>query len=230
MSTGQQPPAGWYADPWPSPPEGLRWWDGGQWTSHTSVPGHGAVDASWWRRAGACLIDGFIVGSIGFVVGIPGQIGLQRDLQAEGERLERSVADGTVGTAFADYWSGIAGAWLDRWVWLALLPAVAAVAYHALMLRTRSATVGKRALRLRVVPAGGDGQLSWSVVARRLAAQFGPGWLILPLGLASGSWTGLLLVGLVASVFQLVDHLWAARSDRRAVHDLVAGTRVLQDP
>lgn len=230
MSNGQQPAPGWYADPWPSPPDGLRWWDGAQWTSATSVPGQGPADAGWWRRAGAYLIDGFIVGSISFVVGIPAQVGLQRDLQAESERLSESVADGTAGTAFADYWSGVAEAWLDRWVWLALLPLVAALAYHAVMLRTRSATVGKRALRLRVVPVSGDGPLSWSVVARRLATQFGPGWLIFPVGFASGSWTGLALVGLVATAFQLLDHLWAARSDRRAIHDLVAGTRVLQDP
>lgn len=230
MSNGQQPAPGWYADPWPSPPDGLRWWDGGQWTPATSVPGQGPTDAGWWRRAGAYLIDGFIVGSIGFVVGIPAQIGLQRDLQVEAERLNEAVADGAAGTAFADYWSAVVEAYLDRWVWVALLPLVAALAYHAIMLRTRSATVGKRALRLRVVPASGDGPLSWSAVARRLATQFGAGWLIVPVGLLSGSWAALAIIGLVASVFLLLDHLWAAQSGRRAIHDLVAGTRVLQDP
>ena len=92
MSNGQQPAPGWYADPWPSPPDGLRWWDGGQWTSATSVPGQGPADAGWWRRAGAYLIDGFIVGSISFVVGIPAQVGLQRDLQVESEQLNEALA------------------------------------------------------------------------------------------------------------------------------------------
>ena len=229
-SDQQQPPPGWYADPWPSPPGGLRWWDGGQWASATSVPGQGPADAGWWRRVGAYLIDGFIVGAISFVVGIPAQLGFQRDVQAEAEQLNEALVDGAADTALADYWSGLAEAWLDRWVWLALLPAVGAVAYHAIMLRTRSATVGKRALRLRVVPASGDGRLSWSAVARRLATQFVPGLLILPVGFASGSFATLGLLALVVFAFQLLDHLWAAGSGKRALHDLAAGTRVLQDP
>ena len=231
MSNGQQPAPGWYADPWPSPPDGLRWWDGGQWTSATSVPGQGPTDAGWWRRAGAYLIDGFIVGSISFVVGIPAQVGLQRDLQAEAERLNESVADGAADTAFADYWSAVVEAYLDRWVWLALLPLVAALAYHAVMLRTRSATVGKRALRLRVVPV--SGRRAAVVVGRREAAghavrtgladhpgrprSAGPG----PRSRSSASWRPRSSCSTTSG---------PRRSDRRAIHDLVAGTRVLQDP
>jgi uncharacterized RDD family membrane protein YckC len=229
MSNGQQPAPGWYADPWPSPPDGLRWWDGGQWTSATSVPGQGPADAGWWRRAGAYLIDGFIVGSISFVVGIPAQVGLQRDLQVESEQLNEALVDGRADTALADYWSGFADAWFDRWFWLMVLPALAALAYHLVLLRTRSATVGKQAMRLRVVPASGTGRLSWSMLVRRVLIQFAPGWLIFPVGLATRSFTALGLIGLVVLAFQLLDHLWAARSDRRAIHDLVAGTRVLQD-
>ena len=226
----QRTPPGWYADPWPSPPDGLRWWDGAQWTSRSTAPGQPPTGAGWWRRAGAYLIDGFIVGAISFVVGLPAQLGFQRDVQAEADQLSEALVDGTVGTALADYWSGFADAWLDRWVWLALLPALGALAYHVVMLRTRSATVGKRALHLRVVPASGEGPLSWSVVARRVLAQFGPGWLFLPVGFATGSFNSLWLLSLAVLALQLLDHLWAAGSGRRALHDLVAGTRVVQDP
>src|SRR5687767_8511040 len=128
MSSGHQASPGWYADPWPSPPGALRWWDGGQWTSATSAPGapgQPQTDAGWWRRGGAYLIDGFIVGAISWVVGLPAQLGFQRDLWVVQERLEEDLTDGTVGTGMEAYWSGMVEAWTDRWVWLALLPAVA---------------------------------------------------------------------------------------------------------
>lgn len=229
--SSQQPPPGWYADPWPSPPGGLRWWDGGQWAGATSLPDRGPTDAGWWRRAGAYLIDGFIVGAISYVVGLPGQVGLQRDLQVESQKLTDALTYGSdPGTAMTDYWSGFADAYLDRWLWLVALPAIAVVAYYAVMLRTRSATVGKRALRLRVVPASGEGRLSWSMVVRRILTQFGPGWLIIPVALATRSVAVIAIFALVVLVFQLLDHLWAASDRKRAIHDLTAGTRVLQDP
>lgn len=231
MSNGQQPPPGWYADPWPSPPDGLRWWDGGQWTSATSVPGQGPTDAGWWRRAGAYLIDGFIVGAISYVVGLPGQVGLQRDLQVESQELSDALTYGSdPGTAMTAYWSGFADAYFARWLWLMVLPGIAIVAYYAVMLKTRSATVGKHALRLRVVPASGEGRLSWSMVVRRVLTQFGPGWLIIPVALATRSLAAIGLVTLAAGLFQVLDHLWAATDRKRAIHDLTAGTRVLQDP
>lgn len=231
MSSGQVTPPGWYADPWPGPPGGLRWWDGSQWTSATTAPGQGPTDAGWWRRAGAYLIDGFIVGAASYVVGLPGQVGLQRDLQVEAQQLTDSLTYASdPGAAMVDYWSSVGDAYLDRWFWLILLPVLFALAYHLVMLRTRSATVGKRALRLRVVPAGGEGQLSWSMLVRRFLTQFAPGWLIVPVAMSTRSLIAVTLVALAVTVFQLLDHLWAASDRKRAIHDLAAGTRVLQDP
>ena len=233
MSSGQQAPPGWYADPWPGPPGALRWWDGSQWTSATSSPGppgRPEADAGWWRRAGAFCIDGFIVSAISWIVGLPAQLGLQRDLQVEQERLTEAIANGDAGPGMAAYWTGLFDAWADRWVWLGLLPALAALAYHVVMLRTRSRTVGKQALGLRVTSVGGDERLSWSTVVRRVLAQFGPGWLVLPVGAASGSLSTIALMGLAVLAWQLLDHLWAASPRRRALHDLAAGTRVVRVP
>ena len=64
------------------------------------------------------------------------------------------------------------------------------------------ATPGKRALGLRVETLGGARPSLWRAVLRFVAA--GPSWLLLHLGHAMVSW----------------------RDDRRALHDLVAGTRV----
>jgi uncharacterized RDD family membrane protein YckC len=223
MSEQQRPaPPGWYADPQPSPPGGLRWWDGTRWTPHGWPPGAHDGRPGWWRRAGAWLIDGFIVGAASWVVTLPVQLDLQRDLRVAQERL---VAD-PPGTALSTYWSDLMQAWSDRWVWLGLLPALAALAYHLVMLRSRSATVGKLSLGMRVESASGDARPSWHALVRRVLAQFGPGWLVIPVGFASGSGATIALLFAVAFGWQLLDHLSAAGSGRRALHDLASGTRV----
>lgn len=143
------------------------------------------------------------------IIALPAQRGFREDLRAEQDRLLERLAGGTADTGLATYWSGMVQAWTDRWVWLGLVPVLAALAYHLVMLRTFSATVGKRSLG-------------------RVLTQFGPGRIILPLGFATGSATVIALLVVCAIAWQLLDHLWAAGNGRRALHDLVAGTRVVR--
>ena len=139
-----------------------------------------------------CLIDSFIVGAGSWIIALPAQRGFQEDLRAEQDRLLERLADNTADTGLATYWSGMVEAWTDRWVWLGLAPVLAALAYHLVMLRTFSATVGKRSLGLRrVASVSGDERPSWSALLRRVLTQFGPGWIILPLGFATGSATAI---------------------------------------
>lgn len=223
---------GWYDDPQPGLPGRLRWWDGSRWTPHVAPPAGSSAGASgaprdgrpgWWHRAGAWLIDGFIVGAASTVVSLPVQLELQRDLRVAQEQL----VDGSPGVTLSTYSSDVLQAWGERWVWLVLVPVLAAMAYHLVMLRTRSATVGKLSMGLRVVAAGDGARPSWSALVRRVLVQFGPGWLVFPVGLASGSMATIALLFAVALAWQLLDHLWAAGSGRRALHDLASGTRVV---
>jgi uncharacterized RDD family membrane protein YckC len=116
----------------------------------------------WWNRAGAWLIDSFIVGAGSWIIALPAQRGFQEDLRVEQDRLVERLADGTADTGLA------------------------------------------------------------------VLAQFGPGWLVLPLGFGTGSATAIVLLVACVMAWQLLDHLWAAGNSRRAIHDLIAGTRVVR--
>ena len=88
-----------------------------------------------------------------------------------------------------------------------VLVLVAAVWFVGFESSARQATPGKAALGLRVTDADGDRPPFGRVLARFLAGA--PSWALLHLGHAMAGWT----------------------RERRALHDLVAGTRVLQrDP
>lgn len=88
---------------------------------------------------------------------------------------------------------------------------VVTAVYNAVLLRWKSATLGKLALKLRVVPVdqgGHRGRLSWSTIAIRVGL-----WVV----------AGQLLV-----VFRLLDGLFPLwQSRRQAIHDLAAKTQVV---
>lgn len=88
---------------------------------------------------------------------------------------------------------------------------VVTVAYHAVLLRWKSATVGKLLLKLRVVPVdhgAHQGQLGWSTIALRV-----------------GLWV---VGGQLIFVFRLLDGLFPLwQPKRQAIHDLAAKTQVI---
>jgi uncharacterized RDD family membrane protein YckC len=149
--------------------------------------------AGWWRRAAAFILDALVTLALGLAIDAP--LGISR--------FNGHVA--------AD----------QQTLALAIGAVVAAIYYSLVMTRTNGRTVGKYALRLRVItmsdePIGVPVVLLREVVAKQLA------W-------------GLVLVDTVvifgpAELVLLVNYLWPLWESRnRALHDLFAGTRVIRE-
>lgn len=211
-------PPGWYPDP-TAPTPTLRWWDGVQWTDHTSPLPAAAPDpvaptgekvAGWGARLGAYVIDYAI---LAIPIGIPAaffvidwQLGMF-DRFEELDRLPEEEANAMVGDVMRDFFGGF---------FLAML-AVTAVSvtinavYHAIFLRWRGATPGKMALKLRVVPDEGTGPLTWRHIGLRVGSQY-------------------VLFGLLSIVYAaLIDGLWPLWDKRRqALHDKIGSTLVVE--
>ena len=104
---------------------------------------------------------------------------------------------------------------------LTLLDAGVRMGYQVGFLRWRSATPGKLACGLRVVPLDQGrfaGRLSWNAIGVRAGV-----WVIPNAG------SGLPVLGVALSLFNLVDAafpLWQPK--RQAIHDLAAKTQVVR--
>lgn len=236
------PPAGWYPDPNASAgqPPTLRYWDGGTWTEHVApmpvaapyasvpdgVPGPTTPDgeplAGWGWRALAYLIDAVLVGVVSTVVTLPAQF----SMQARMNELTAELADGST-VDFDAFWAGWFDIMRDLMVWQ--IPVMVLVmAYFAVMLRGRGATVGKLVVGLRVRLRERPGQLPWSAVLLRVLAVQGVG--ALPwVAFVFGGWGLVLVLGAAAFVYAILDPLWPLWDDRRqAIHDKIAGTNVVR--
>ncbi|HYH35088.1 MAG TPA: RDD family protein [Nocardioides sp.] len=233
-----QAPAGWYPDPapTPSPQPMVRWWDGGRWTEHVQPAWQPTADRPstddgrplggfGWRIL-AYFIDSVVLGVATSLATFPAQLDVQRRILVQQAELQRQLDAGAT-PSFDAFVDGMLDAYADHLVAIFVVPAIAALVYHAGFLRWRGATPGKLATGLRVEPAASSGRLSWRTITLRLGVQVMVAWLLLGLGFASGGLGILLLAAVVASAFGLADVLWALGRRRRALHDLVAGTVVV---
>lgn len=142
----------------------------------------GYVLSGWWRRVGAWLIDGFVVGVIGVV-------------------LVFTVVD-QFGSPTVEWWDAIG------------IAAVAALAYYPLLMRaTNGRTLGKLATRIRVVRTDDERmtftRAAWREVVVKTVFITGVPYLGVLLDLVDGLWP-----------------LWDPQN--RAIHDMLAGTRVVR--
>ena len=85
------------------------------------------------------------------------------------------------------------------------------VAMNGYLLAKRGQTVGKWVVGTRIVYASNDGL---PTLATTLGVRYGVVWLIN-------------LIPIVNNVFGLIDALFIFRRDRRCLHDLIAGTKVI---
>jgi uncharacterized RDD family membrane protein YckC len=149
--------------------------------------GHlGGLDlASIGSRFAALFVDGLLIGlpavALAFAIAIP--LGFFS--------LEKTMAEGAIGLFFQLLYTFL---YLGGWI-----------LYEGLMLSRNGQTLGKKALRIKVVSAdGGD----------------------LTRGQAFGRTAGRQLLGLIPC-FSLVDYAMAFGQERTCIHDMLAKTRVV---
>jgi len=162
----------------------------------TSVAGHWQL-AGWWRRVGATLIDGFLITAAAFAL-----LGALLAIFGTG-----FLASDTV---------GIIGVILAVLLWG--LCAVAAAFLYApwMMARTNGKTLGRMAVGIRVVRAGGEPMDFGFAMLREVAVK----WLLF--NAVGGSVT--------FGIAPLIDVLWPLwDEENRALHDLLVNTRTILD-
>jgi uncharacterized RDD family membrane protein YckC len=147
--------------------------------------------ASRWRRLGAALIDGTLIG----LASVPRTF-------ASGGTLQCGFNVGKAGFRPDDTSNaGVA----------ALILFIVLVALQSYFIATRGQSIGKRALGTRIVTvAGGKPSFLHAVVLRTWAP------LVLP------------LAPLVGSLLAVVDVLFIFGPSKRCLHDLAAGTKVVE--
>lgn len=150
-------------------------------------------------------------------------LGVHGELADRMQRFLAALVDGLIGLAF-----GVAIAWaLGIYDYMFQRPPVqpptglvyassaigfaAFLALHGYFLKTYGQTIGKRVIGTRIV--GLDGNIL--PFARLILLRYLPVQVVV-------------LIPIVGSIVALVDVLFVFRDDRRCLHDLIAGTRVVK--
>jgi len=187
------------------------------WQSHPSrsTTPDGVALSGWWRRVLARLIDGVIV----WIVALPLTF----------------IPLGRVGTIFMDYFQQVVAAaeagsstlpaqptaeLAGPVLQVSLTVLVIYLAYEIALLTRTGATIGRRAAGISVRLRDRPGPPPLVAVLKRTAVK------------EAGTLVGALpLVGILGSVFSLVDVLWPLWDDKKqAIHDKVGATNVVVGP
>lgn len=218
----------------------------------------GEALAGWWYRVAAFVVDSVLISIVSSMATIPAQIALTRDLTPVLDDFERRVDANPdefppLGQLFRD----ILDVGERNLFWLIVPSLVILVAYHVIFLRWKGATPGKLAVGLRVrsvAPAGrepsglesGGYELAgyestnrnqttdpsrpgWDGIVIRVTTQFLVAYVALALGFLTGSWVVLSLLLALATLYGLLDPLWATWDDKRqTLHDKMARTQVVK--
>ncbi len=166
--------------------------------------------AGWWVRVVASILDGLIV----FAVSIPLALPAWRNVfSVYGDYFDEMTAGGASGVSTMDLQAELAGSFAV----IGLISVAVNFVYVVGFLRWKQATPGKLALGLRVRQRDAPHGLPLDVVLKRWIVQSGPQLLgILP------------LIGILGSLFMLLDSLWPLWDSRRqAIHEKWADTNVV---
>jgi uncharacterized RDD family membrane protein YckC len=171
----------------------------------------GAQLASWGRRLSAYLIDGLIISTVSFSLSWHW---LSNYIDDAIDRIdETSRTGGTTPSPFA----GMFDSWGNMLV-IGLVGIAVFVIYHATLLRfANGASLGKKALGVRVRLRERDGRLPWSAIGQRLLIQLVPSFgALVP------------LFGSVVVIFGWVDGLWPLwDAKNQALHEKWPDTNVV---
>ena len=143
-------------------------------------------------------------------------------------RLAGAIVDSVVSAVFVVPFLMLAGEWTAAisgelsYGTIALGGFALFTAMHGYLLATRGQTLGKRLVGTRIVRADND---EVPTLARTLGLRYGTLALGLPVTLFVGMWAGAIAYPLI--VFGLIDSALVFRRDRRCLHDLIAGTKVV---
>ena len=202
------------------------------------VRGPRATAAGWWRRGGARIIDdGVLTGALLAAQRLtgwrtPNPAGDDAESRPTVEELEAMTPEQACALMRRRPWREFARRWAEHeheQIGEArradVLTILARLAYAA-VLAGSGTTPGKRALGLRVVdPRGGPPGLRRALVREMALDGLRSARLFLPPGVRPPPWPATLLLAAAG----MVDGLWAlADAQGRALHDILAGTRVMR--
>lgn len=141
-------------------------------------------------------------------------------LAERGQRLGAAVIDGVIGLVFAIPIMWGLGIWeyakegsipLSVTIMSIVLGLVMFLAAHGYFLRMNGQTIGKKLIGIRIADLDNRVPEFWRLIALRY----------LPIMVVSA-------VPILGNILIIVDVLFIFRSDRRCIHDLIAGTRVVR--
>jgi uncharacterized RDD family membrane protein YckC len=145
----------------------------------------------------------------------------EEELAGRGVRLGAAIIDGVIlGLVIwpyamtTDYWTRAMQGQVEMsdLLSLSLVSLIGFLVLHGYLLHTSGQTIGKRLLGIRIVSAT-DGQII------SLGRVFGLRYV--PIQIAS-------VLPAIGNILPLLDVLFIFREDRRCLHDLIAGTKVVK--
>jgi uncharacterized RDD family membrane protein YckC len=174
----------------------------------------GQLLAGWWQRFGAILVDGLIAGGLSVLFGWS----FLHEVWAAYSTYVQLAVDAARTGAQPPAASGLLDAVTGPLVAFLVVSWVVKGVYGIGFLKAFSATPGKMLLWLEVRLRERPGPLPWgTVLARWFMQNLGSVVSVVP------------LVGLLGSVYSLLDDLWPLwDGQRQALHDKVARTNVVR--